>query len=358
MSTPFLNFSPGDLVKDTHVEQFIQPVQNLEEGKTWYASATGSTNAFEVTLDPAPAEYSAGMRVNYRANGAVTGDTTLNVNGLGPIPVLKEVSNQLVSGDIASGQIVSVLYDGSQFQMISTPQNSTNQVAGPIENVLVYAETRAEQPTGIVTPLSMPDFTFDPAKRYLLEMTFTATGSTATIQVALSDGDAEYVYPTATQHVRPRAHHSHSDRYRKLLPQLSGEHSIEVRAALMGAGEVRIYEVHDNLVYADFSPSEFGDYMKTHELKEFIALPGRRYLLTMTSYLAKAGWISAACYLSKPGQVRGIPYPDPTLEHLEGPQQSGVLRASKLMNDLDGAYEVKTRHARSAGTQVEIRDVT
>ena len=29
MSTPFLSFNPGDLIEDSHVEQFIEHIQNL-----------------------------------------------------------------------------------------------------------------------------------------------------------------------------------------------------------------------------------------------------------------------------------------------------------------------------------------
>jgi len=358
MSTPFLNFSPGDLIKDTHVEQFIEPIQNLEKGKTWYAEATGSTNSFEVTLDPAPSAYAAGMMVNFKANESVTGSTTLNVNGLGAKSLLKEGTNQLIGGDITSGQMVSVLYDGTQFQMLSPPQTPVVQVSSPAKNVLVYAETRAEQPSSTITNLALPSFNFDSGKNYLLELTVTAGGNTAYIQVVLSDGVTDYTYPTNTGYVRPRAHYTDSPTYRKLLPTLSGSHSIEVRASFMGSAEVKLYEVEDNLVYADFSPSEVGSVIQTADLEDFTATSGRTYLLTMTSHTSQTAWTNAACYLTKTGQTEGIPYPDPTTNHIEGPYYSGELQVSKLLTNLDGLYEVKARRAYSSGVQVEIRDIT
>lgn len=48
-----------------------------------------------------------------------TGPVTININNLGVIHVVKNLNSQLISGDIPAGGIVSLVYDGTNFQAIS-----------------------------------------------------------------------------------------------------------------------------------------------------------------------------------------------------------------------------------------------
>ena len=48
-----------------------------------YAADAGATDAYAITLSPAPSAYSTGMVVHFYAKTANTGACTLNVNGLG-----------------------------------------------------------------------------------------------------------------------------------------------------------------------------------------------------------------------------------------------------------------------------------
>jgi hypothetical protein len=85
-----------------------------------YVASTGSANAYVVTLSPVPTSYAAGMVVRFKANFANTGAATVNVNGLGAISIKKlDGATALVSGDIASGQLVVLVHDGTNFQMAS-----------------------------------------------------------------------------------------------------------------------------------------------------------------------------------------------------------------------------------------------
>lgn len=89
-------------------------------GYSWgYAADAGSTDAYAVTLSPAPAAYAAGMLVHFKANTANTGNATLNVNSLGAKNILKNHDQTLADGDIEAGQFVTVIYDGTQWQMQS-----------------------------------------------------------------------------------------------------------------------------------------------------------------------------------------------------------------------------------------------
>jgi microcystin-dependent protein len=61
------------------------------------------------------------MPISFKAANANTGAATLNVDGLGAVAIKKNVNKDLSAGDIAAGQIIIVVYDGTYFQMISWP---------------------------------------------------------------------------------------------------------------------------------------------------------------------------------------------------------------------------------------------
>jgi hypothetical protein len=100
--------------------------QKLDEGK--YAADSGASDSYAITLSPAPAAYYAGMVVVFKANTVNTGPATLNVNGLGAKTIKKNHDQDLADGDIESGQIVEVVYDGTNFQMQSQSAIAANPV--------------------------------------------------------------------------------------------------------------------------------------------------------------------------------------------------------------------------------------
>jgi hypothetical protein len=92
-------------------------LQNLAET---FAVATGAPNTYAITLSPVPTAYVAGQEFAFQANFANTGTATLNVNGLGAKTIMKiNGVTVLAIGDIASGQVVKVKYDGTNFQMLN-----------------------------------------------------------------------------------------------------------------------------------------------------------------------------------------------------------------------------------------------
>lgn len=96
-----------------------------QNGAAIYAADAGSTDAYAITLDPAPTAYTTGQIVNFKANTANTGACTLNVNSIGAVTIKKQKDQDLATGDIKAGQFVSVIYDGSNFQMVSPVASST-----------------------------------------------------------------------------------------------------------------------------------------------------------------------------------------------------------------------------------------
>ena len=102
-----------------------------------YAADAGSTDTYVITLSPAPSAYTAGMTVKFKANTINTGAATLNVNSLGAKAITKNGTTVLEDGDILANQVVTLIYDGTQFQL-QTPQATT-----PANNYAVGIDSRA-----------------------------------------------------------------------------------------------------------------------------------------------------------------------------------------------------------------------
>lgn len=112
-----------------------------QNGSPIYGADSGASDAYAITLSPAPSAYTTGMVINFKANTANTGAATLNVNSLGAKTIKKQNDQDLADNDIEANQIVTVIYDGTNFQMQSQVATSS----------AVSAATQAEQETGSST---------------------------------------------------------------------------------------------------------------------------------------------------------------------------------------------------------------
>lgn len=93
-----------------------------------YAADAGSTDAYAITLSPAPTAYYAGMEIIFKANTANTGGATIDINGLGAKSIKKLHDQDLETGDIEANQLIVLVYDGTSFQMTSQIAQVSTQV--------------------------------------------------------------------------------------------------------------------------------------------------------------------------------------------------------------------------------------
>ncbi len=92
-------------------------INNIQQQST-YLEDTGVADAYAVAFTNPILTYSAGLQVTFRAIFGNTGPSTLDVNGMGPKDIRKNVSTSLTLGDILATQIVTVIYDGTYFQLV------------------------------------------------------------------------------------------------------------------------------------------------------------------------------------------------------------------------------------------------
>jgi DNA/RNA endonuclease YhcR with UshA esterase domain len=101
-----------------------------------YAVASG-TNAITFSLTPAITSYTSGTTISFKAVGNNTGNVTVSINGLTAQNLYKNVSSNLSPNDILNGQIISIIYDGTNFQLITQP-NQSGTLNGSNAQTLIY----------------------------------------------------------------------------------------------------------------------------------------------------------------------------------------------------------------------------
>lgn len=97
-----------------------------------YCEDTGTANAYACAPNPSILNYRIGTRYTFRALNANTGAATLNLNSLGTRPIVKLVggiATALVANDIRAGQVVDLIYDGTNMQMLSQVGTFPTQLA-------------------------------------------------------------------------------------------------------------------------------------------------------------------------------------------------------------------------------------
>jgi hypothetical protein len=90
------------------------------------------------SMSPTLTAYSTGAMYWFVASGTNTGAVTMNIDALGAKAVTRDGSTALIAGDIVSGQVAVIVYDGTRFQLqkanafgtlTATTINTTNLTA-------------------------------------------------------------------------------------------------------------------------------------------------------------------------------------------------------------------------------------
>lgn len=109
----------------------------IQDGGLVTLGSVSGTDTITASSAPAITAYTAGQQFRFVSAGAnTTNAVTLNINGLGAKNVTMLGASTVPIGAIPNGALVTVTYDGTQFQAIgiSTPTS----VAGLIRNAKMY----------------------------------------------------------------------------------------------------------------------------------------------------------------------------------------------------------------------------
>ena len=121
-----------------------------------YVIDTGAVDAHVMTLVPVLSQLIVGLPFTFKAITANTGAATLNIDGLGAKTIKKNYNQDLAAQDIKIGQMVTVIYDGANYQMVSAVGNI------PVAQPAVRGTYRGKTiKTNVTTPLNKVDVNID-----------------------------------------------------------------------------------------------------------------------------------------------------------------------------------------------------
>jgi hypothetical protein len=116
----------------------------IQDSTLTYLTTVAGTNVITAVAPVLMSAYATGQTFYFLAAGGNTGAVTVNINAIGAKAVKKTDGSALISGDILTGAAVQIMYDGTNFQLLSD-SNGTNKTVG---NLTVTGTTTA---TGLIT---------------------------------------------------------------------------------------------------------------------------------------------------------------------------------------------------------------
>jgi len=98
----------------------VTAVQAASGGVLWGGTAGGTADALTLTLTPAIASYTTGQVFQFVASATnATTTPTININSAGVKTIKRQSGAAMQSGDIASGALVQIAYNGTDFLLTS-----------------------------------------------------------------------------------------------------------------------------------------------------------------------------------------------------------------------------------------------
>jgi hypothetical protein len=164
----------------------------------------GTADAITGTITPSLTAYTTGGLFSFVVGSTNTTAVTLNIDGLGAKAVTRTGSVALVAGDMVTGQVVLVEYDGTRFQLLNGNSFTNLKVSGTlgVTGLTTLGVTGAVFPGStsgtatIVAPavagtptLTLPIATgtlplVSQIRSYLAGLTLSTAGSSATMSIA------------------------------------------------------------------------------------------------------------------------------------------------------------------------------
>ncbi len=105
-------------VADATVRTMYASAGQVQDSTFTYLTSMAGTDTMTALASLGMSAYATGQRFSFIAPTTNTGACTLNINSIGIKSITKNGSTALVAGDITSGYIIYVIYDGTQFQIV------------------------------------------------------------------------------------------------------------------------------------------------------------------------------------------------------------------------------------------------
>lgn len=136
----------GTTAGATGAQLFVNPAKIRAKAYHDYAADAVGTDSYAITVTPAITAYATGQVFTFKVGTANTGAATLAVSGLSAITIKKDYNLDLATGDLVANRIVQVVYDGTNFQLMSSVASTV-----PVVRTYLNAASPATwtKPTGL-----------------------------------------------------------------------------------------------------------------------------------------------------------------------------------------------------------------
>jgi len=157
---------------DRDDEDLLQLTRGVRQGINYVPASflPGAPNDFFVVLDPPLDEYKPGLVLRVKMPGTNTGATTLTVDNLGSRNIHRANGAATTEGDLVTGMVVALIYDGAAWQIINFMGigGGGGDVNNFITNIPYVVETGT--PNHLIGPFVPPITALTPGLFILVKM--------------------------------------------------------------------------------------------------------------------------------------------------------------------------------------------
>lgn len=89
----------------------------VQDGSITHLTSVAGTDTITASAALSMSAYATGQKFSFVSAGANTGAATININSIGAKAITKNGTTALAAGDIPSGAVVEIAYDGTRFQL-------------------------------------------------------------------------------------------------------------------------------------------------------------------------------------------------------------------------------------------------
>ncbi len=112
--------------------------KNTQSGTFEYAVDAGASDTYVISLTPTLTAYTTGQTISFQPNTTNTGASTINIDSLGAKSIKLIDTTDPLDGDLTSGRIYDLKYDGTNFVLQQVPERSTDAEATTWTNTTNY----------------------------------------------------------------------------------------------------------------------------------------------------------------------------------------------------------------------------
>jgi hypothetical protein len=116
----FVYSPPNDTDPPTSPIWTIDEVVDSQLVTLWGGVDTGIANAYVLDFTANFTSYTDGIVIYWLPSNTNTGPSTINVNGLGPVPITNQDGSPLYLGQLQANQVALIVYRSTGFTLVAT----------------------------------------------------------------------------------------------------------------------------------------------------------------------------------------------------------------------------------------------